>query len=150
MATACLRGEAGVEPGRAHTGELAMPLVTLTLRKGQTAAYKTAVFNAVHEALVAAGVPPADRFQRVFELLGEDFRFDAQYPDLARPRTEDFMLIEILFSVGRSVKVKKKIVADLLANLARDLQVDGENVMIVFKETQWENWSFGGGRFIHA
>ncbi|TMH00434.1 MAG: tautomerase family protein, partial [Betaproteobacteria bacterium] len=23
-------------------------------------------------------------------------------------------------------------------------------VMIVFKETAWENWSFGGGRLLHA
>jgi len=22
--------------------------------------------------------------------------------------------------------------------------------MIVFKETRWENWVFGGGRFIHT
>jgi phenylpyruvate tautomerase PptA (4-oxalocrotonate tautomerase family) len=25
-----------------------------------------------------------------------------------------------------------------------------ENVMVVFKETQWENWSFAGGRLIHT
>jgi phenylpyruvate tautomerase PptA (4-oxalocrotonate tautomerase family) len=25
-----------------------------------------------------------------------------------------------------------------------------ENVMLVFKETSWENWAFGGGRIIHA
>jgi hypothetical protein len=25
--------------------------------------------------------------------------------------------------------------------------LDTEQVMVVFKETAWENWSFGGGRF---
>jgi phenylpyruvate tautomerase PptA (4-oxalocrotonate tautomerase family) len=25
-----------------------------------------------------------------------------------------------------------------------------ENVMVVFKETTWENWAFGGGRLIHT
>ena len=25
-----------------------------------------------------------------------------------------------------------------------------ENVMVCFKETSWENWSFGGGRLIHT
>jgi len=25
-----------------------------------------------------------------------------------------------------------------------------ENVMVCFKETAWENWSFAGGRIIHA
>jgi hypothetical protein len=27
---------------------------------------------------------------------------------------------------------------------------NAENVMVCFKETSWENWSFGGGRLIHA
>ena len=44
------------------------------------------------------------------------------------------MLIEILLSVGRSVKVKKKIVADIVA--AREgARLDPDDVMIVFKET---------------
>lgn len=25
-----------------------------------------------------------------------------------------------------------------------------ENVMVVFKETSWENWSFAGGRLLHT
>jgi len=58
--------------------------------------------------------------------------------------------VEILFSVGRSVKVKKKILADILAALARDPGAHPENVMVVFKETLWENWSFAGGRLIHT
>src|SRR6476660_8954469 len=123
-----------------------MPLVTLTLRKGHSSDFKTAVLQGVHRALVAAGVPETDRFQRVLELEADDFRFDANYPDLTKPRTDDFVLIEILFSVGRSVKVKKKTLADLIANLSAAPGLDPENVMVVFKETSWENWSFGGGR----
>ena len=126
-----------------------MPLITLTIRKNKTMAFKSAVFHAVHTALVAAGVPEADKFQRVLELGEEDFRFDATYPDLTSSRNDDFVLIEILFSVGRSVKIKKKILADIVAGLAKDPGLHPENVMIVFKETQWENWSFGGGRQIH-
>jgi len=60
------------------------------------------------------------------------------------------VLIEILWSVGRSVKVKRKFVADVVAQIGRDPGVDPEHVMIVFKETAWENWSFGGGRLLHA
>jgi phenylpyruvate tautomerase PptA (4-oxalocrotonate tautomerase family) len=127
-----------------------MPLVTLTVRKPKSAAFKSAVLDAVHGALVASGVPEADRFQRVLELDGEDFRYDATYPDLATPRGGDFVLIEILFSLGRSVKVKKKIVADIVAALAREPGLSPEGIMVCFKETQWENWSFGGGRFLHA
>lgn len=128
-----------------------MPLVTLTVLKPKTVEFKSGVLAAVHSALVASGVPVADRFQRVFELEPADFRFDPNYPDLTTPRNADFALIEILFSEGRSVKVKKKIVADILASLtAEPLKLVADNVMIVFKETRWENWVFGGGRFIYT
>jgi phenylpyruvate tautomerase PptA (4-oxalocrotonate tautomerase family) len=127
-----------------------MPLVTLTVTAPRTAAFKSAVLAAVHRSLVASGVPDADRFQRVLELSADDFRFDARYPDLNSDRGEDFVLIEVLWSVGRSVKVRRKVIADILAALARDPGLDPEHVMLVFKETQWENWSFGGGRLLHA
>ncbi|HYC41522.1 MAG TPA: tautomerase family protein [Noviherbaspirillum sp.] len=127
-----------------------MPLVTLTVRKGKTAAFKSSVFEAVHRALVASGVPETDRFHRVLELEAEDFRYDAGYPDLSSPRTNDFVLIEILLSVGRSVKVKKKILANIVEGIAHAPGLDPEQVMVVFKETVWENWSFAGGRQIHV
>lgn len=127
-----------------------MPLVTVTVRKPKTAAFKSAVLAAVHAALVASGVPETDRFHRVLELDADDFRFDPTYPDLAKPRDGDFVLIEILLSAGRSVKVKRKILADLVAAIARDPGVDPERVMVAFKETTWENWSFAGGRQIHV
>lgn len=127
-----------------------MPLVTLTVRKPKANEFKSAVLDAVHQALIASGVPETDRFQRVLELDADDFRFDPQYPDLVSNRDDDFVLIEILLSVGRSVKVKKKILADLVTNLARAPGLNAENVMVCFKETVWENWSFGGGRLIHT
>ncbi len=127
-----------------------MPLVTITVRKPKAAAFTSAVLAAVHQGLIGAGVPETDRFQRVLALGDDEFRYDPRYPDLASPRGDDFVLIEILWSVGRSVKVKRKFVADVVAQIARDPGVDPEHVMIVFKETAWENWSFGGGRLLHA
>jgi len=86
----------------------------------------------------------------VLELGSDDFRYDEEYPDLTARRTEDFVLIEIILSVGRSVKVKKKILADLVAHLGRSPGLNAEDVMVVFEETRWENWSFAGGRFINV
>ena len=126
-----------------------MPLVTVTVRKPKPTEFKSGVLDAVHEALVASGVPAADKFQRVLELDAADFRYDPGYPDLTRPRDENFVLIEILWSVGRSVKVKRKFLEDLMQRL-RDAGHDPENVMVAFKETTWENWAFGGGRLIHV
>lgn len=127
-----------------------MPLVTLTIRKGKSAAFKNGVLQAVHHALVASGVPETDRFHRVLELDAEDFRYDPGYPDLSSPRSDDFVLIEILLSFGRSVKVKKKILADIIEGTAQSPGLDPEQVMVCFKETAWENWSFAGGRQIHV
>ncbi|MFZ6771404.1 tautomerase family protein [Undibacterium sp. SXout7W] len=126
-----------------------MPLVTMTVRKPKTAEFKDAVLNAVHDALVESGVPQADVFQRVLSLEEEDFRFDARYPDAQSDRNQDFVLIEILWSVGRSVKIKKKLLESLMNRLAAQ-GLNPENVMVVFKETSWENWSFAGGRLIHT
>ena len=126
-----------------------MPLVTLTVRKPKSGSFKAGVLGAVQAALVSSGVPPTDRFHRVLELSTEDFQFDPSYPDAQKERTDDFVLIEILWSVGRSVKVKKKLLEDLMAGLARQ-GLNPENVMVCFKETTWENWSFSGGRLIHT
>jgi len=126
-----------------------MPLVTLTVRKPKSDAFKTTILNAVHAALVSAGVPEPDKFQRVLELDAEDFRFDPSYPDLKTQRNEDFALIEILWSVGRSVKVKKKLLEELMRTLDH-AGMNTENVMVCFKETAWENWAFAGGRLIHT
>jgi hypothetical protein len=126
-----------------------MPLVTLTVRKPKSNAFKSTMLDAVHAALVSSGVPATDRFQRVIELTAEDFRFDPLYPDLKSARNDDFALIEILWSVGRSVKVKKKLLEELMKTLAH-AGIDTENVMVCFKETSWENWAFAGGRLIHT
>lgn len=126
-----------------------MPLVTVTVQKPKTPEFKDKVLSAVHDALVASGVPPTDRFQRVFELDANDFRFDPTYPDLTSSRGENFVLIEILLSVGRSVKIKKQIVSGIVDKLSSQ-GFDPELVMVCFRETRWENWSFGGGRLIHV
>jgi phenylpyruvate tautomerase PptA (4-oxalocrotonate tautomerase family) len=126
-----------------------MPLVTITVRKPKTADFKSMILDSVHQALVKVGVPPADKFQRVLELDADGFRFDPSYPDANSPRTESFVLIEILWSVGRSVKVKKELLGFLMQTLAQK-GIEPEHVMVVFKETQWENWSFSGGRLIHT
>jgi len=126
-----------------------MPLVTLTVRKPKSADFTARVLDAVHASLVATGVPDTDRFQRVLQLDADDFRFDSGYPDVAGARNGDFVLIEILWSVGRSVKVKKKLLGELMDRL-RAAGMDPENVMVVFKETGWENWAFAGGRILHV
>ena len=127
-----------------------MPLVTLTLNAGHDAATVAAMLDAVHESLVEAGVPPNDRFQRVIEALPGAFRFDPHYPDLSSPRSDRFVLVEILWSVGRSVRIKRSLAAAMAARVAAVAAIDKQHVMIVFVETAWENWAFSGGTLLHA
>jgi len=127
-----------------------MPLVTLTLRCPREPAVKRAMLDAVHQALVASGVPAADRFQRVIVPAPGDLVVDPRYPDLDRDRDGDSVIVEVLWSVGRSVKVKRKVVADIVAGIAHAASIDPDDVMVVFVETAWENWAFAGGRLLHA
>lgn len=126
-----------------------MPIVTITIRKPKTAAFKSTILDAVHGALVEAGVNANDRFHRVLELGGDDFRFDPTFPDLQSPRDDNFVLIEILLGVGRSVKLKKKIIGDTMQRLSGS-GINPEHIMIVFQDVPWENWSPGGGRVPHG
>ena len=126
-----------------------MPTITVTVRKPKSPEFKAKVLAAVHASLVSAGVNPNDRFHRILELEAENFQFDLTFPDLQRPRTNDFVLIEVLLGVGRSVKVKKTILSGLMERLAAE-GFDTENVMVIFQEIAWENWSPAGGRTPHA
>ena len=129
-----------------------MPWVTLTVQDSLPASTRRALLDALHESLVAVGVPQADRFQRVLALPAADFVFDAHYPRAdtqAPPRDGRFAVAEVLWSVGRSLVVKRQMLQHLHeALLARGLEP--EQLMLVFKETAWENWSFAGTRLLHA
>jgi phenylpyruvate tautomerase PptA (4-oxalocrotonate tautomerase family) len=126
-----------------------MPLITFTLQKGQTAAFKQQVGEAVHQSLIKIGVPADDRFQRFIELEAENLIYSRTYPDLQEPRTSNLIIIEILFSVGRSVKVKKQLLGHLIEGL-QALGIAPNDVFVVFKETAWENWAFAGGQLLHT
>jgi phenylpyruvate tautomerase PptA (4-oxalocrotonate tautomerase family) len=126
-----------------------MPIVTLTVRKPKTPAFKKTVLSSIHAALVNAGVNPNDKFHRVLELDEDNFQFDPTFPDLKAPRTNDFVLVEILLGTGRSVKVKKQILQDIVQSLSAQ-GFDTENLMVCFQEVPWENWSPAGGRVPHA
>jgi phenylpyruvate tautomerase PptA (4-oxalocrotonate tautomerase family) len=126
-----------------------MPIVTITVIKPKPREFKTMILTVVHEALCASGVNPRDRFHRVLELDEQDFVFDDSFPDVRTKRTQDFVLVEILLGVGRSVKVKKSILAQIAQGLSQE-GFDPENLMVVFQDVAWENWSPAGGRVPHG
>jgi phenylpyruvate tautomerase PptA (4-oxalocrotonate tautomerase family) len=126
-----------------------MPIVTVTMRKPKSREFKRLILDAVHGALVASGISPKDRFHRVLELDEDNFQFDDTYPDVKTSRTNDFVLVEIQLGVGRTVKVKKSILADITQRLANG-GFDPEDLMVFFTDAPWENFSPAGGRIPHA
>lgn len=126
-----------------------MPIVTVTMQKPKTREFKTMVLEAIFQSLVDTGVDPSDRFYRVLELEEEDFQFDPTFPDVQTKRTNDFVMVEILLGIGRSVKVKKKIIAGIAERLVKS-GFDTENLFVNFQDVPWENWSPAGGRVPHA
>jgi len=126
-----------------------VPVVTITVRKTAGRALRAKVLDSIHAALVNAGADPKDRFHRVLQLDEADFHYDAKFPDVKTARTGDFVLAEILLGAGRSVKIKKKILADIVERLSAH-GLDAENLMVVFQDVPWENWSPAGGRMPHG
>ena len=126
-----------------------MPVVTLTVRSSAARELRAKVLDSIHAALVNAGADRKDRFHRVLELDDADFQYDPKFPDVKTERTGEFVLAEILLGAGRSVKVKKKILADIVERVAAQ-GIDPENIMVVFHDVPWENWSPAGGRMPHG
>lgn len=126
-----------------------MPIVTITVRGPKPREFKAKAFSAVHGALVGIGVNERDRFLRMIELDASSFEFDPTFPDAAAPRSDDFMLIEILLGTGRSVKVKRQLVEGIAERLASE-GLDPENAMVCLQDLPWENISPAGGRLPHA
>ena len=48
------------------------------------------------------------------------------------------------------MNVKRRVAADIAKRAARAADIEPDDVMVVFVETQWENWGFAGGRLLHA
>ncbi len=127
-----------------------MPFITFTLLKGRSADEKKVLGDCAQTALMSVGVPEKDRFQRFIELESDQFIFDRDYPNLETPRSDQFIMIEILLSVGRSVKIKRELLKNLISNLQTRAGVRPHDVMVVMKETAWENWAFSDGEMHHV
>ena len=115
-----------------------MPFIRVELLAGKSPAFKQAVLDQVHEALVEAfRIPDHDRTQRLIALPPEHFEF----PIARRP---DPILIEITCFTGRSLQAKRLLYRRLAERLKDRPGVDPANVCVVLKEVPRENWGLGG------
>ena len=120
-----------------------MPLVRISLLRGQPAQLRQRIGDAVHRAMVdAIGVPPLDRFQVLTEHEPGDLIYDSNYLGIAR--TDGVVVIQLTISTGRSLEKKRALYKAIAGNLAA-LGVRREDVWVNLVEVAKENWSFGNG-----
>ena len=85
-----------------------MPLVRISLVKGQPAALRRSIGDAVHRAMVEAiDVPQRDRFQLLTEHEPGDLVYDSEYLGIAR--SDNIVIIQITLSAGRSLEKKRRL-----------------------------------------
>ena len=121
-----------------------MPFVRIFLRTGTPPEYRKALGDGVHRALVETiAVPANDHFQVISEHSAEDLIYDPGY--LGVQRSDRFVLVQIILSIGRKPQQKRKLFKRIAENLAEAPGLLPQELMIVLVETSWENWSFGNG-----
>jgi len=126
-----------------------MPLVRISLRVGKSAAYRRALGEGVHRAMVETiNVPPLDRFQVITEHSSDDLIYDPHYLDIQR--SDDVVFVQITLNAGRTVDQKRALYARIAKLLAEKPGVRPQDVLISLVEVPRENWSFGNGEAQYA
>jgi len=120
-----------------------MPLVRISLRRGKPAAYRRAVADGVHCALIdAIGIPPADRFQIITEHEDDNLIYDRSY---FAERSDNTVFIEVTLRRGRPEPVKRDFYRRIVTYLAENPGLRPEDAAIVLRENGDDDWSFGKG-----
>ena len=126
-----------------------MPLVRVSIREGQSPAFRAAVGDGIHRAMVAAiDVPPDDRFQIFSEHRQDELIYDPAYLGIARGN--GFLVIQITLNAGRTLEKKRALYRAIAENLAADPGVRPEDILVTLTEVPKENWSFGKGAASYA
>ena len=125
-----------------------MPLVRISLVKGQPAALRRSIGDAVHRALVETiDVPARDRFQLLTEHEPGDLVYDSEYLCIAR--SDNIVIVQLTISAGRSLEKKRRLYRRIADELAA-LGLRREDVWVNLVEVAKENWSFGNGLASYA
>lgn len=97
---------------------------------------RTEISDALHEALVRTWQLPADKRFHRFLLLDDG--------DLVAPRSDAYLVVEIVCFAGRSREAKRALIAVLYDSVAPQLGLAAEDLEIVILESPKENWGIRG------
>ncbi|HZY31867.1 MAG TPA: tautomerase family protein [Candidatus Methylomirabilis sp.] len=126
-----------------------MPLVRISLREGKSEAYRRAIADGIHRAMVETiSVPPLDRFQVITEHPAESLIYDPAY--LGIVRGDDVVFVQITLNAGRSTEQKRALYARMAELLGVSPGLRPQDLLISLVEVPRENWSFGNGEAQYA
>jgi phenylpyruvate tautomerase PptA (4-oxalocrotonate tautomerase family) len=118
-----------------------MPAAVIEVRRQYTVDEEIAIIDAVHRARVDAfRIPPEDRNIRL--IVHESHRFGCS-PELAHPEYRTIVTIDCF--VGRSLKAKRRLYADIVERLGV-FGIPGDHVSTILHEIDRDNWGLGGGQ----
>jgi len=122
-----------------------MPLIRISHAAGKSPAYRRAIADGVHNALVSTlNVPADDRFQIVSEQVADSLIFDPDY--LGIQRSADIVFIQVFLRRGRTVAMKQDFYRQVAQNLTANPGLAANDVFITLSENELADWSFGQGR----
>jgi 4-oxalocrotonate tautomerase len=121
-----------------------MPLVRISLREGKSEAYRKALGDGVHRAMVEAmTVPLDDRFQVITQHAANDLIYAPEY--LGIKHTDQIVIVQITLSAGRKPQQKRNLFKRIAEILQESPGLSPQDLVVNLVETTWENWSFGNG-----
>lgn len=121
-----------------------MPLIHIYMNEGKDTAYKRAISDGLHEALLETwNIPEKDRFQIFHETKPTDLQIDKEMWDVQR--TDDNIVFHI-FTSPRTSEMKLALYERLPELLQEKAGLRPEDVFISCASNTREDWSFGNGK----
>ena len=121
-----------------------MPLQRISIVSGKDFAYRQAIADGVHRALVETlDVPADDRFQILTEHAPGSLICSPRYLGIDHGRAPVF--VQITLNRGRTLTKKKSFYARLADVLLESAHVPRADVIVSLVEVEKEDWSFGDG-----
>jgi 4-oxalocrotonate tautomerase len=119
-----------------------MPLVNISLRQGTTAAYRRAIADGVHSAMMEVlGLPSDDRFAVVHEHAPENIIHDPTF--LGVPRSDHSVFLQLVLN-HRFPAQKQRLFEVIVLKLSADPGLRPEDIFIGIVEVTPDNWwAFG-------
>ncbi|HEV2603020.1 MAG TPA: tautomerase family protein [Microvirga sp.] len=121
-----------------------MPLVQISMRSGQSEAYRQALFDSLYRAMRESyDVPEDDQFMTIREHEAANFRYSPTCLGIAR--SDYALFIQLTVSNTRTLEQKKALFRQIAQRLGESPGVRPEDVFINLVEVDKANWSFGHG-----